>query len=217
MLEQLLRFNLPSGCWFEFFSNLNPIAREEIEWELEDCDAYKSNASLAAIIEGHEAYIANVQIFEDLQYKNLLSLCYSLSPSDIIYDPTKEEYWRRVRDFLKQLFVDVPALAVEKEALLKGEYRKQIFKETKTDNDLMAVINKMSGFEEEEPEDFSAFQSFLEVNPHLFSIGHGVNNGRTTYTTIFKRRAILRNCLESIEYLLRRYRDGDEPSNWRHV
>lgn len=217
MLEQLLKFNLPSGCWFEFFSNLNPIAREELEWELEDCGAYDKNEALPAILEGYRAYKDNMQIFEDLQYKNLLTLCYSLSPSDIVYDPTKESYWRKVHDFLEKLFVDVPALAIEKEALLKGEHRKQIFKETKTDSDLMAVINKMADCDVEDSDDFKAFQGFLEDNPHLFSIGHGVSNGRTTYTTIFKRRAILRNCLESIEFLLRRYQEGASTSDWRHV
>lgn len=216
MLEQILNFDLPTDCWVEFFANLNPIAREELDWELSDADYYKDRHTLQNVIDGYEQYKEQAAAFNSAKYKDMLNLCYVIDTADVIYEAGRGDYWKKVYDFLKRLFEDVPALNVEKEAFLSKEDREQVFKEAKTEDDLEALATKLAG-DIDNTEELRRFTLFLRSNPNLFEIGTDVKDDRTCYTRVFKRRMVLKSVMEAIEFLLRKYEAGADPSTWRHV
>ena len=220
MLEQLVKYNLSSSSWVEVFSNFNPIALEVLEWELSDVSAYKGYPTIDKILDGYKECCNRSALFKSTQYKDMLSVCKSINIQDVVFEPGKADYWRRVHDFIIKLFEDVPALGVTKETLLDGEGRRQIYRETKTDEDLLSIINNIADdgeMDEGEEAELSRLYKYLKDNSSLVGIGHKVSDDRTEYTILFKRRAILKSVLYAIEYLLRRYETGEDPSAWRHV
>lgn len=220
MLEQLVKYNLSSSSWAEVFSNFNPIALEVLEWELSEVELYSKYPTINNIVDGYRECCSRSALFKSTQYKDMLSICKSINVQDVIYEPGKADYWKRIHDFIVKLFEDVPALGVTKETLLDGEGRRQIYRESKTNEDLLSIINNISDdgdLDEQEGTELSKLYNYLTDNASLIGIGHKVADDRTEYTILFKRRAILKSVLYAIEYLLRRYETGEDPSSWRHV
>lgn len=222
MLEELLQFDLPVECWLEFFSNINPIVREELEWQLDDEEFYSSFPSWANLIEGYRQFCKQEELFSNTEYRDMLEVCNNITNSDIVFIPGRARYWQDVYAFLTKLFDDVPALAVEKDSLLKKEDRTQVYNEAKGADELSALANKIANIadnanKEEEPVGIQEFRLYLVENPGLFRVGEEVANVRTDYTRVYNRRSILRSCLTSIEFLLRMYESGKDAATWRRL
>lgn len=226
MLEELLQFDLPVECWLEFFSNINPIVREELEWQLDDEDYYSQFSTWANLYNGYKQFLAQEELFSNKEYQNMLEVCNKINNTDIVFVPGRARYWQDVYEFLQRLFHDVPALSVEKDSLLKSEDRTQVYNETKTSGELCALANKIAFVSEEasengdaEPvsEEVAKFRMYVLEHPGLFRVGEQVSDVRTDYTLVYKRRAILKSCMKSIEFLLRKYESGKEPTSWRRL
>lgn len=217
MLAELMQFNVPAESWVEFFVNINPIAREELEWELEDSACYSDNPHWGTFIEGYNLFLEQERLFNNPEYREMLSICGSLSTDVIIFDPDKYVYWKKVYEFITKLFEDVPALGVSRESQLSQEDRAQVYGGIKDSNSLKAIATKIASGPDTTEYDTESFITFIKENPHLFHIGEVVADNRTDYTRIYRRRAILRSCLKAIEFLLRKYESNANPNTWRRL
>ena len=217
MLAELMKFNVPAESWVEFFVNINPIVREELEWDLDGNSEYVDAPGWKSFMEGYNLFLEQERLFNNPEYREMLSICGTISTDVIIFDPDKYVYWKKVHEFITKLFEDVPALAVSKDSQLSQEDRAQVYSGSKDSSSLKDIAAKIIPVAGNDEYDTEAFVKYIQMNPHLFHVGEVVTDNRTDYTRIYKRRAVLRSCLKSIEFLLRRYEENVSPNSWRRL
>jgi len=206
----ITKYKVNRSIWGKLIPLMTSSALSDIEWELESTGGTEELADIL------KKEIAQRSVEETQEYKDFLQTLRRLSPRDIVYIPGQQEYYQRMYDKILNIFKEHPELGeatgsqLEDEELYEETYDKVFSAE-----DLEKVFFDI--LTENDSEEVTGLISELRRSKQMFGIGVVVTKRGTIYETIWNRKAILKDVLTALEFLLNKYKNGERPESWRRM